>query len=128
LFFILHAHVVSPPNTGIRCSGSRHLERMEPIMRDVCADFGAEPAEFSGEAERVHLLVNFQPTVAISRLVNNLKTRAVPQAAAGVPQPAPPVLAGETPAIWVVLRRVRRRSAHLLFALRHYIEQQRRPA
>jgi REP-associated tyrosine transposase len=33
----------------------------------------AELAEFSGEAEHVHLLVNFPPTVAISRLVNSLK-------------------------------------------------------
>jgi putative transposase len=42
-------------------------------MRDVCADFGAELREFNGEAEHVHLLVNFPPTVAISRLVNSLK-------------------------------------------------------
>ncbi len=42
-------------------------------MRDVCADFGAELAEFNGEPEHVRLLVNFPPTVAISRLVNSLK-------------------------------------------------------
>jgi REP-associated tyrosine transposase len=27
--------------------GGHHLERMEQIMRDVCADFGAELAEFN---------------------------------------------------------------------------------
>ena len=27
-----------------------HLERMEQIMRDVCADFGCELAEFNGGA------------------------------------------------------------------------------
>ncbi len=53
--------------------GSAHLERMQEIMRDVCADFGAELAEFNGEPRHVHLLVNFPPTVAISRLVNSLK-------------------------------------------------------
>jgi putative transposase len=42
-------------------------------MRDVCADFHAELAEFNGETDHVHLLVNFPPTVAISRLVNSLK-------------------------------------------------------
>ena len=42
-------------------------------MRDVCADFGAEMAEFNGEPEHVHLLVNFPPTVATSRLVNSLE-------------------------------------------------------
>jgi putative transposase len=50
-----------------------HLGRMEEVMRDVCADFGAELAEFNGAADHVHLLVNFPPTVAVSRLVNSLK-------------------------------------------------------
>ncbi len=38
---------------------SRYLERMDEIMRDVCADFGAELREFNGETDHVHLLVNF---------------------------------------------------------------------
>jgi putative transposase len=42
-------------------------------MRDVCADFGAELREFNGEPEHVHLLVNFPPTVAISRLITRLR-------------------------------------------------------
>jgi putative transposase len=46
---------------------------MEQIMRDVCVDFGTELAEFNGEADHVHLLVSFPPTVAVSRLVNSLK-------------------------------------------------------
>jgi putative transposase len=57
---------------------ARHLERMEQIMRNVCAIFRAELAEFSGEAEHVHLLVNFPPTVAISRLVNSPKRHVLP--------------------------------------------------
>ena len=50
-----------------------HLDRMEAIMRAVCADFGCELVEFNGETEHVHLLVNSPPTVALSRLVNSLK-------------------------------------------------------
>ena len=42
-------------------------------MRDLCTDFEAELREFDREADHVHLLVNFPPTVAISRLVNSLK-------------------------------------------------------
>jgi putative transposase len=51
----------------------RHLERMEQVMRDVCADFETELAEFNGESDHVHLLVNFPPKVALSKLVNSLK-------------------------------------------------------
>jgi putative transposase len=50
-----------------------HLQRAEEIMRAVCADFETELAEFNGEANRVHLLVNFPPKVALSKLVNSLK-------------------------------------------------------
>jgi putative transposase len=50
-----------------------HLTRMEEIMRAVCADFETGLAEFNGEANHVHLLVNFPPKVAPSKLVNSLK-------------------------------------------------------
>jgi len=50
-----------------------HLQRMEQIMRAVCADFDTELAEFNGQANHVHLLVSFPPKVALSKLVNSLK-------------------------------------------------------
>jgi putative transposase len=56
-----------------RVFAARHLERMEQIMRDVCTDFECELVEFNGEANHVHLLVNFPPKVALSKLVNSLK-------------------------------------------------------
>ena len=42
-------------------------------MPDMRADFGCGLSEFHGHAQHVHPLVNFSPTVAISRLVNSLK-------------------------------------------------------
>jgi putative transposase len=50
-----------------------HLERLEAILRAVCADFECDLVEFNGEANHVHLLVRFPPKVALSRLVNSLK-------------------------------------------------------
>lgn len=64
--------VRAQPNAH-RVFTGRHLERMEEVMRAVCAGFGCKLAEFNGEPEHVHLLVNFPPTAAISRLVNSLK-------------------------------------------------------
>ena len=57
-------------------------------MRQVCVDFGAELAEFNSEAEDVHLLVNFPPTMAISRLVNSLKgvSSRRPRAVSNLPE------------------------------------------
>lgn len=94
-------------------------------MRDVCADFGAELREFNCEANHVHLLVNFPPTIAISRLVNSLK---------GVSSRR---LRQEIPDLRAHYWQAKRLWSGSYFAgsvggapisvLRHYIEQQDRP-
>ena len=69
----LHAHLVFITKYRHQVFTARHLERLEEIMRDVCADFETGLAEFNGESNHVRLLVNFPPKVALSRLVNSLK-------------------------------------------------------
>ncbi|WP_446223064.1 IS200/IS605 family transposase [Nocardia sp. IBHARD005] len=71
--FLLHAHLVFVTKYRHRVFADAHLTRMEEIMRAVCEDFECELVEFNGEANHVHLLVNFPPKVALSRLVNSLK-------------------------------------------------------
>ena len=71
--FVMHAHLVFVTKCRHQVFGDRHLARMEEIMRAVCADFEAELVEFNGETNHVHLLVNFPPKVAVSKLVNSLK-------------------------------------------------------
>jgi hypothetical protein len=51
----------------------QHLTRLEEIMQAVCADFDMELGEFNGETNHVHLLVDFPPKVAASKLINSLK-------------------------------------------------------
>jgi putative transposase len=71
--FVLHAHLVFVTKYRHRVFTDQHLHRMEQIMRNVCADFECELVEFNGETDHVHLLVNFPPKVALSKLVNSLK-------------------------------------------------------
>ena len=71
--FLLHAHLVFVTKYRHPVFTDTHLRRMEEIFRDVCADFECELVEFNGEANHVHLLVNFPPKVALSKLVNSLK-------------------------------------------------------
>ncbi|WP_039811734.1 IS200/IS605 family transposase [Nocardia otitidiscaviarum] len=71
--FILHAHLVFVTKYRHPVFTDRHLKRAEEIMRAVCSDFEVELVEFNGEANHVHLLVNFPPKVAVSKLVNSLK-------------------------------------------------------
>lgn len=46
---------------------------MRAIFKKVCEDFESQLAEFDGEDEHVHLLVEYPPKVALSKLVNSLK-------------------------------------------------------
>lgn len=92
----------------------------------MCADFGAELAEFHGDSNHVHPLVHFPPTVAISRLVNSLK---------GVSSRR---LRQEFPDLRLHYWRAERLWSGSYFAgsvggapsgiLRQYVEQQNRPA
>src|SRR5712672_2531057 len=71
--FVLHAHLVFVTKFRHKVFSDRHLTRLEEIMRAVCADFETELAEFNGENNHGHLLVNYPPKVALSKLVNSLK-------------------------------------------------------
>ncbi|MBI1758073.1 MAG: IS200/IS605 family transposase [Actinobacteria bacterium] len=71
--FVLHAHLAFVTKSRHEVFDDRHTARMEEIMRAVCVNFETELVEFNGENNHVHLLVNFPPKVALSRLVNSLK-------------------------------------------------------
>ncbi|HCA02819.1 MULTISPECIES: IS200/IS605 family transposase [Halomonas] len=71
--FEIHAHLVFVTKYRGRVFNVAHLNSLETLFRQVCRDFEAELKEFNGETDHVHLLVNYPPKVAISRLVNSLK-------------------------------------------------------
>lgn len=71
--FALHVHLIFVTKYRREVFTSEHLEAMEPILQDVCADFEAVLTEFNGEDDHVHLLVEYPPTVQLTKLVNSLK-------------------------------------------------------
>ncbi|WP_330301611.1 MULTISPECIES: IS200/IS605 family transposase [unclassified Streptomyces] len=71
--FMTHVHLVFVTKFRHNVFTDDHLTRMEEIMRSVCADFEGELVEFNGGDSHVHLLVNFPPKVAVTKLVNSLK-------------------------------------------------------
>lgn len=50
-----------------------HLDLLAEVFAAVCADFGAALVESNGEDDHVHLLIEYPPTVQLSKLVNSLK-------------------------------------------------------
>lgn len=71
--FVLHVHLVFVAKYRRPVFTRKTLDSLKTIFMDVCRDFDAELVEFDGESNHVHLLVNYPPKVAVSKLVNSLK-------------------------------------------------------
>ena len=69
----MHVHLVFMTKYRREVFNKALLDDLRDIFASVCADFEAELAEFDGEDDHVHLLVNYPPKVAVSALVNSLK-------------------------------------------------------
>ncbi len=65
---LLHAHLVFVTKFRRKLFTDPMLTFTEHTMRTVCAELNADLVEFNGEADHVHLLVAYPPTLAISVL------------------------------------------------------------
>jgi putative transposase len=71
--FLLHVHLVFVTKYRGKVFDSDAIERLKIVFQKVCLDFEAELVEVNGEAEHVHLLINYPPKHSVSSLVNSLK-------------------------------------------------------
>lgn len=71
--FMMHVHLVFVTKYRRGVFTKEILNDLHSIFDKVCNDFEAELIEFDGEDDHVHLLVNYPPKVAVSKLVNSLK-------------------------------------------------------
>ncbi|WP_327426117.1 IS200/IS605 family transposase [Streptomyces sp. NBC_01236] len=124
--FVTHVHVVFVTKFWHKVFTHAHLTRVEGIMRSVCADFECELVEFNGEDNHVHLLVNFPPKVAVTKLVNSLQGVSPAACARNSPTwyatTGAPTSSGPGPT-WPAPS-----AGAPLSVVKQYIEQQNRPA
>ena len=71
--FGMHVHLVFVTKYRRGVLTGEHHDFLREVFAKVCADFGADLTECNGEDDHVHLLVEYPPQVAVSRLVNTLK-------------------------------------------------------
>lgn len=71
--FMIHVHLVFVTKYRRGVFTKEILNDLHGIFAKVCTDFEAELVEFDGEDDHVHLLVNYPPKMAVSKLVNSLK-------------------------------------------------------
>ena len=123
--FMLHAHLIFITKYRGRVFDGVHLAKMEEIMRGVCTQFEVELAEFNGEQDHIHMLINFPPKVAISKLVNSLKGVSSRKMKMHFPELHKP--AWKTDALWSPSYFAGSVGGAPLEVLKRYIEQQNRP-
>lgn len=70
----LKYHLVIVTKYRKQCLTENILQRLHHICLDLCQKWGIELIEFGGEADHIHLLLEMNPTLQISKFVNNLKT------------------------------------------------------
>ena len=71
--FLMHVHLVFVTKYRRNVFTKEILNDLASIFAKICSDFEAELVEFDGEDDHVHLLINYPPKFAVSKLVNSLK-------------------------------------------------------
>jgi len=69
----LQAHVIFVVKYRRKVLTSRILNDCHAIMTETASGLGCQVREFNGEADHVHLIVQYPPTVAVADLVRTLK-------------------------------------------------------
>lgn len=71
--YLLHAHVIFVTKYRGKVFDSEILNKMQELMERICNDHEVALKEFNGESDHVHLLIEYPPKLALSKLVNALK-------------------------------------------------------
>lgn len=71
--YLLHAHIVFVTKYRRKVLGDLHLARLAEVAAEVCRDFDAELKEVDGEADHIHLLIEYGPKVQLTKIINSLK-------------------------------------------------------
>jgi putative transposase len=72
--FSPHFHLVLVTKYRRKTITKEMLERLRTIFGETLEKWRCELIEFNGETDHVHLLIQTNPAVQLSKLINNLKT------------------------------------------------------
>jgi len=72
--FSLHFHLVLVTKYRRKAITKEMLERLRMIFGETLEKWRCELIEFNGETDHVHMLIETNPVVQLSKLINNLKT------------------------------------------------------
>ncbi|MGL5336180.1 MAG: IS200/IS605 family transposase [Enterovibrio sp.] len=72
--YLLHVHLVFVTKYRKKILGDPHLASFNQYATEICREFGAELKECDGEADHIHMLIEYAPTMQLSVLIYSLKS------------------------------------------------------
>lgn len=123
--YLLHAHVIFVTKYRGKVFDSEILDKMQELMKRICDDHEVVLKEFNGESDHVHLLIEYPPKLALSKLVNALKGTSSRELKRSFPELNQ--VAWRKNALWSPSYFVGSVGGAPLEVLKQYIEQQNRP-
>ncbi|EDV0263045.1 IS200/IS605 family transposase [Salmonella enterica subsp. salamae] len=123
--FVLHCHLIFITRYRGKVFNAAQLATLERIIRNVCGQFECEVVDFNEKSDHVHMLLNFPPKVAISKLVNRLKWASSRRMKLHHPELHKP--AWKSDALWSPSYFAGSGGGAPLEVIKKYIEDQNRP-
>ena len=71
--YAMHAHIIFVTKYRGKILTDAILMDMESLFNAICETHEVELKQFNGESDHVHLLIEYKPTLMLSKLVNALK-------------------------------------------------------
>lgn len=65
--FNLHVHIVFVTKYRRKVFDESHLKSLKQYVAEICQDFDSELKECNGESDHLHMLIEYPPTVQISK-------------------------------------------------------------
>jgi putative transposase len=70
----LNAHIIFVVKYRRKAINTQIMERLHEIFSETLKKWDCNLVEFNGEADHVHLLIDYKPDKPLSTLIGNLKT------------------------------------------------------
>jgi len=68
---LLHAHLVFVTKYRYKVLKDKHIDYLRNVFKETIEEMGGTLEEFDGEADHIHLLIQYPPKWSISKIVNN---------------------------------------------------------
>lgn len=120
----LQARIIFTPKYRRRVFTGEHMANLREAFAAACEKMECELISFDGDADHVHLLIRYPPTLSMSSIVNVLKSASSKRLRGLHPELK---RLGKTSAIWSRSYFACSVGGAPLEVLRHYIENQNTP-